>query len=164
MGFGKLLHNPPAGVAIQQAVDFDLEWNAGNQTRPDHLFLPGHQHGVEFIGLHPGNDLLGFEVFSLQGSIPLEQFRVLGLIDRQFSGEPGIDVTAHQQGLGGGLYPLTPQLRQGRRLAFGKGFELSGAHIGHVDFRIVIVLSGNHRKAHYSTSSPSASILGEPAS
>ena len=139
------LHNGFAGVAIQQAVDFDFERYTGNLAGTDDLLFAGHQKHIQLIRLHTHNYLGSPEIFSLQCTVPLEDLRVLCLIKGQLPGKPCVNVAADQKGRGGRGMVLPLQLRQRRRFTFLESLKLRGAHVGHVHFRRVIILSRNNR-------------------
>ena len=147
------------GIRIQQTVNLDLKGNAGNRTGTDDLLFAGHEQGIEIICLQTGNDLGGLDVLGLQRSIPLEDLRMLRLVERQLTGEPCVNIAADQQSRGGRgtIFPL--QFCQRRRFAPLEGLKLRGAHIGHIHFRRVIILRSDNRKGHYSTSPVSGSTV-----
>ena len=150
-----------AGIGIKQTVDFDFERNPCDKAGADDLLLSRHEHGIELIRLKAGDDLSGLDILRLERAVAFEDLRMLRLIERQLTGEPSIDVSADQKRLRRRRCVLSAKLSQRGRFAFLKGFELCGAHIGHVHFRRIIILRRNRRKVHYCTSSVSVAASSD---
>ena len=113
----------------------DFEGDARDGACLDDLFPPGHQHGVQLVRFHAGNDVIGVLKLRLEASIALEQFQVLCFEDIQCALEMSVDIRANKHGHRGWTNIVTQNLCQRRSLASLEGLELRRTHVGHLHLR-----------------------------